>query len=329
MPVYNAQDTVGAALDCLCAQTLADLEILVVDDGSRDASVLEVEARQARDGRVRLLRLPHGGVVKAINAGQACSDSAFVARMDADDLCAPQRLARQLEFLEQHDLDLCDCLVALRETPGLTGEGMRQYIAWLNSLTAPGAMRAAILQESPMVQPAMLARRSILQQVGPYEEGPFPEDYQLWLRLAAAGARFGKLPEQLFTWSDPPGRLTRSDARYRRDGFVRLRAQYLTAIFPAAALGVVLWGAGRDGRALARELLAQGVVLRAFVDVDGAKVGRQCLDLPVEPYQHLPALLGGGGLALIAVGIPRARQEIRAHLQGLGLREGQHFVFAV
>jgi glycosyltransferase involved in cell wall biosynthesis len=329
LPVYNAQGSVGAALDCLRAQTLADLDILVADDGSTDGSALEVQRRVEADPRVRLLRLPHRGVVGTMNAGLAATDSALVARMDADDLCAPQRLARQVEFLAATGLDLCDSLVTLGATPGLTGQGMHDYVDWLNSLTAPGAMHHAILQESPVVQPATLVTRAALARIGGYEDGPFPEDYQFWLRLAAAGVRFGKVPEYLFTWNDPPGRLTRTDARYGRPGFVELRARYLFELFPQAARGLLVWGAGRDGRALARELAHQGRAVLGFVDVDPAKVGHRALGLPVDDYRRLPYLLPPEGLLLVAVGIPAVRQQIRQHLRDLRLEEGRHFAFAV
>jgi glycosyltransferase involved in cell wall biosynthesis len=329
MPVFNAQATVGAALDCLCRQTHQELDLLVMDDGSTDGSVAEIQARAAQDPRIRLFLRPHRGVVATLNDAHSLSSAPFLARMDADDLCAPQRLERQLDFLEAQGLDLCDSLVQLQETPGLTGQGMRQYVAWLNSLTAPGAQKLAILQESPVVQPAVLLRRAALDLVGGYQQGPFPEDYDFWLRLAAAGARFGKVPEQLFTWSDPPGRLTRTDARYDRQGFVRLRARYLFDLFPQAARGLWVWGAGRDGRALVRELLAQGRSVCGLVDVDASKVGRRVLNLPVEDYHNLASLLPPEGLCLVAVGIPAARLEIRQHLLGLGWTEGRQFVFAV
>jgi glycosyltransferase involved in cell wall biosynthesis/SAM-dependent methyltransferase len=99
IPAYNAAQTIDATLTSVRDQTHARLEILVVDDGSKDDTVERVQAHVARDPRVRLLRQPNAGVAAARNHGiQACR-SEFVAPVDADDLWAPDKIERQLQAL--------------------------------------------------------------------------------------------------------------------------------------------------------------------------------------------------------------------------------------
>jgi hypothetical protein len=92
----------------------------------------------------------------------------------------------------------------------------------------------------------MFARDEVLQAEG-YAEGPFPEGYELWLRLHARGARFVRLPEPLVSWRQDANSLSRTDSRYSQSGFDRVR--YLTEHLSHRGTNrVVVWGAGRRTR---------------------------------------------------------------------------------
>jgi glycosyltransferase involved in cell wall biosynthesis len=101
VPMYNAERTIGATLDSICGQTHRLLDIIVVDDGSTDASPAIVDACARSDARVRLLRQPNLGVAAARNLGAVCTESEFLAFIDADDLWAPSKIALQLQALQQ------------------------------------------------------------------------------------------------------------------------------------------------------------------------------------------------------------------------------------
>src|SRR5262245_50060119 len=100
MPVRDAGATLGEAMDSLLAQTFRDFEIVAVDDGSTDDSRARLEAYAARDARVRVLAGPAQGLVAALERGRAACRAPLIARMDADDVAAPERLARQVALLE-------------------------------------------------------------------------------------------------------------------------------------------------------------------------------------------------------------------------------------
>ena len=100
VPAYNAASTIDATLRSLRAQTHRNLEILVVDDGSRDRTAEAVAAHARADRRVRLIAQANGGVAAARNAGIAAARGAFIAPVDADDLCAAPRIAKQVAALE-------------------------------------------------------------------------------------------------------------------------------------------------------------------------------------------------------------------------------------
>ncbi|HEY45351.1 MAG TPA: glycosyltransferase family 2 protein, partial [Anaerolineae bacterium] len=102
MPCFNAADTVDEALDSLLNQTRPDFEIVAVDDGSTDATGERLADWAKLDPRVSVLSIPHGGIIEALNAGINACNAPFIARMDADDCAHPERLEKQIAFLEAH-----------------------------------------------------------------------------------------------------------------------------------------------------------------------------------------------------------------------------------
>jgi glycosyltransferase involved in cell wall biosynthesis len=101
VPMMNAERTIAATLDSICRQTHRKLDIIVVDDGSTDGSVVLVDEKIRRDRRVRLIRQANAGVAAARNTGAAATAAAFLAFIDADDLWAPTKIEFQLDAIRQ------------------------------------------------------------------------------------------------------------------------------------------------------------------------------------------------------------------------------------
>lgn len=259
LPVRNGGALLDRALASLKAQTLEDWECVAVDDGSEDDTWARLQAWAAADRRFRPARIPHGGIVAALNAAlAAASPTPYIARMDADDECHPERLARQTAFLEARpDVGLVGCRVSFGGDPALA-RGFQRHVDWLNSLLTPEAIFLARFRDSPLAHPSTLFRRSLVAAHGWYADGPFPEDYELWLRWMDAGVCMAKTPETLLAWNDSPGRLTRTHGNYSEEAFTRVRTHYLARwllrrFAPSQAgatdsVPVTVWGAGRVSR---------------------------------------------------------------------------------
>jgi glycosyltransferase involved in cell wall biosynthesis len=323
MPCYNAVATLSSALESLNRQTLQDFELIIVDDGSTDGSLALMRSWAAADARIKLVNQVHGGIVKALNTGLEACQAGYVARMDADDLAHPNRLSGQVSFLDQHpDTALVSCRVR-GYPPEKVRQGFEVYLEWQNSLLTDEDIRREIFVESPFAHPSVVIRKDWLLQVGAYQDHGWPEDYDLWLRLYLAGARFVKLPKVLLEWRDHAARLTRQDSRYSLENFLRLKAYYLLRGPLRGRETVFLWGAGMLGRRLSKHLLRQGAPLSAFIDIDPRKVGRTRRGLPVLSSQDLPGWWHRSPkpVLLAAVGARGARQLIRQQLTQYGLRE--------
>jgi glycosyltransferase involved in cell wall biosynthesis len=322
MPVRDEAEYLEEALRSLAAQTLEDFEVLVVDDGSVDGTAEIAAAFAAADDRFRVIRMPRLGVVAAAERARAEARGRFVACMDGDDVSRPARLELQLEALEAERLDVCGGGVEYFSAVRVS-DGLRRYERWLNSLTTVELVRRDIFVECPVANPTLFARADVLTAVGGYRETPWPEDYDLVLRLWASGARVRNLEAVVLDWRDHPDRLSRVSPRYSVEAFARCRVHHLRSSLLADGRDAVVWGAGPVGKLFARELLAAGVGVAAFVEVDPRKLGKRISGVPVVAHDEAVA---PDALALGAVAGEAARGRLRELAREQGRREGVDFV---
>lgn len=322
MPVRDGGAYLREAVDSILSQSFADLELILVDDHSADQAIA---ALQRSDPRLQLLANPGRGVSSAFNTGLARARGAFIARMDADDLALPERLAQQLAYLDARpDVAICGACVELFSERPLRGGNLR-YQRWLNGCRSPAQIHRQMFVESPLPNPTAMFRRQALLQLGGYADPPWPEDYDLFLRAREAGLRMGKPDATLLRWREHEGRLTRRDARYALERFQAAKAHYLARGPLRGARPVVLWGAGPTGRLMHDLLAAEGVRVEGFLEVDQRKIGGEKRGRPVWPVSRLENL--EQAMVLVAVGSPGARERIGAHMESLRRIEGDSYLF--
>lgn len=324
LPARNAASTVEVAVRSMLAQTFTDLELVAIDDGSTDGTHALLERLAKTDSRVRVVMGAGRGLVAALHLGLRACSGKWIARMDADDEALPQRLAHSLRVLRA-DASLCGVgtQVEIFRDDRPVSPNMQLYAAWLGSLGTPELLHRERFIESPLCHPSVTISRAALEDVGAWEDGPFPEDYQLWLKLLDGGHRLRCVQEVLLRWRDHDARLTRTDPRYGPAAFVELKAQFLSQ-GPLRGGECVLWGAGKFGLGLMRALHARGVRTRRLVDVDPAKIGQRIDGIRVESWEALAGPDEGSHL-LCAVGAKGAREAIRAALTARGFVEGRDF----
>lgn len=189
MPIFNGAKYLPEAIGSVLRQTYANLEILVVDDGSTDESAAIVE--RISDPRLRLVRnFANEGLVRTLNKGVALAQGTYLARMDADDIAAPQRLERQLEYIAgKPHLHACGTYAYRIDETGATRGLIRKP-------RGAAAGKSAWLP-TPLIHPTVMFRTEVARQF-PYSEGATHcEDYELWLRLVRAGHQIDNCPEPL------------------------------------------------------------------------------------------------------------------------------------
>ncbi len=226
MSVHNGAPWVREAMASVLGQTVRDLELVVVDDGSTDATPELLAA--VRDGRLTMIRQERAGLTRSLNRALRLAAAPLVARLDADDVALPERLERQLDFLHVHP------------EVGLLGTGAREVdadgheVAVIRPPVDDTAIRRALIRRNSFVHSSVVMRRDLLEAVGGYDETlPVAQDYDLWIRLARL-TRLANLPEPLVVRRLLPGRVSavRDADRLHAEARVRWRA-VRTGAYPA------------------------------------------------------------------------------------------------
>ncbi len=325
LPVHQAATTLPGCLRSIVRQRERRWQCVAVDDGSRDESLSILRAMAQRDRRFQLLARPHSGVVSTLEAGLELCRAPLVARMDADDWMHRDRLAEQLRLLERRpDLSAVGCRVRLFPRRALS-EGRRAYECWLNEVADAASVRREAFIECPIAHPSLLIRREVLAAFR-YRDVGWPEDYDLVLRLLAAGHDMAVHPRRLLGWRDSPGRLSRTGEAYGIERFTACRAAHLAQTFLAASERYVLWGYGATGRTLRRALLAHGKTPSHIVELHPGRLGQRIHGARVVAPRELAALPPRPLIASVAGAGPRGL--IRRALSQMGFEELRDFVCA-
>ncbi|RYH72789.1 glycosyltransferase [Flavobacteriaceae bacterium 144Ye] len=178
MPVYNCEAFIAATLESLLQQTFSDFELLVIDDASTDATVSIIEGFD--DSRIHLIVKPENtGYTHSLNRGLTMAKGDYIARMDADDIALPERLAQQVTFMDAHpEVVACGTAYQIMDTS--------QVVTFP---TTHEAIRLRLLEQTCFAHPTVMLRTSVLRAHGlQYVVAKEPaEDYDLWIALSRVG----------------------------------------------------------------------------------------------------------------------------------------------
>lgn len=318
LPVHNARRTIGRAVRSILSQTHEDFELIVVDDGSSDGTADALKPLLS-DRRMSLCSIAHRGVAGAANHATKLARGRLIARMDSDDWSHPRRLQLQRAYLNTNGCDVVGSRVQIVDVNQHRPESLRRYETWVNEETATAESILALrFVEFPLVNPSILARREYFELR--FRDGDFPEDYELMLRAAEAGMRFGKVPENLLQWSDHPNRLTRQDPRFSEQAFLSCRQKFLLRGPLCNSSIVDLWGWGRAGKPWVRFFKSSGIGIRYGYDVSPRRIGETIHGVEIRAPQTLaPA---DGTPLVIAVGAAGARPTITSQVTAAGYTLG-------
>jgi hypothetical protein len=215
MSVYNGERFLEAAIDSVLAQSFGDFEFLILDDGSSDATPHILKAYAARDARVRPIIRENRGLVASLNQLLAEARAPLVARMDADDICLPQRFERQIAFLSGNP----DHGVIGAQTHDIDEEANPWPLPSPDNPETHEAFLAAIETDAPLIcHPAVMYRRAVVLEVGAYHAAfRHCEDLDLWLRLSSR-TRICSLPDRLIRYRRSPNQVSSRHATEQQIG---------------------------------------------------------------------------------------------------------------
>lgn len=243
LPCFNAAGYLEDAIRSVLVQTFTDFELIIIDDGSTDATPAIIE--RFTDPRIRFLRQDNRGLAATLNRAVELSAGRYLARMDADDIAHPERLERQVRFLDTHpEVGLLGTWATILE--GRDSTSRRHEPPVQNAL-----LKFDLLFGNPMVHSSVMLRRHTLDQVGYYCENPDrqPQDFELWSRLMRI-CTVANLPEHLQTYREIPTSISRSRRHSLLPQLKKLMAENLR------------WAGDLDER----DLLADGIADLSYGD---------------------------------------------------------------
>jgi glycosyltransferase involved in cell wall biosynthesis len=267
MPVYQGRAYLEAAIESVLAQTFERFELLVIDDGSTDGSSEIARTYAGRDRRVHYRRQDNAGQGAARNAGIEVARGEAVAFLDQDDLWLPDKLARQLPLLGDDTVVYSDTYI-LREDRRSRTERLSDH---LDGWPVPATLPSLVAGNTIPVLTALLSRRLLLAHGGFTTERALQgvDDYDLWLRLAAAGVKFSYIPEPLAVY-----RVHEAAMSADRVGMASARLALfdtLAARSTGPQLEAFRSGQRRERRVLATELWRRGC---STIAREGVAAGR-------------------------------------------------------
>jgi hypothetical protein len=306
MPVRDAELYVATAVRSVLSQTLSDLELVIVDDGSTDSTRTVVDELGRSDERIRVMDGRGGGVTGALEQAAAAARGCLLARMDADDECRPARLQRQVELLDAEPaVAVVGSAVEMMTASGRT-------FAEHRFPCRPVDVRKAMERANCVAHPSVVMRRSAFEQVGGYRSVfPAAQDYDLWLRILDRW-EIANLEETLLRYRVHPRQLGIADIE--RQTYAAMAAQLASRLRREAGddSEAVSSAPGRElllrcglserqlGRQLARNVAGQAALLRraglpdvALSLVDGLLRRRRLLNVPRSEVAALAWVRGG------------------------------------
>jgi glycosyltransferase involved in cell wall biosynthesis len=326
LPYFNSADTLSDAVESMLCQTFEDFELLLIDNNSTDASFAVASDNASRDSRIKLIEISQSdNLAKIYNEGIAVSKSPYLAIMDARDVSFPDRLNKQISYLEQNkSIGLVSSQIRNSTKIDVPEEEERvnQYTNWINRIITPEDFAVNRFIETPFILSNSVFRREIIGRLGGFAQGDFPTEFELTLRWIDQNVLMYKIPEVLYDWNYSSGRFSHTEDRYFDQGLFETKSLYIhkwlvenNRFYP----DVVVWGAGKSSRHRFYILHELGVKAKFYIDL------RANPDHKVIQYQHTPP--AGHSFIICYVANRAAREKIRVFLVELGYIEGVDFIF--
>ena len=221
MSVYNGEQYLCEAIDSVLMQSFKDFELIIINDCSTDATADILHRYAERDARVRVhtnevnLRLP-----SSLNKAIELANGKYIARMDADDICLPDRLEKQYAFMEEHpDIDLSSC----------------RFLTLKNGVFASGgcggradheSIKALLLVTNPILHPGIIARAEVIRSLGYDKSFTCTEDMELWTRFIMTGSKIEIQPEYLMIYRLHDKQITGTTKERQRGEVTRIQKRY-------------------------------------------------------------------------------------------------------
>jgi len=323
LPVYNAAPFLTECLNSIVQQSDSNWELLAINDFSTDDSALILEEFASTDDRIHFFNNNEKGIIPALRLALQKSGGTLITRMDADDWMPTDKLAILRRGWEKQGRGhvITGLVDYFSKTP--LGLGYRNYQDWLNRLTIHNTHYSEIYRECVLPSPAWLIHREDLRKAGDFKSDRYPEDYDLCFRFYEQGFSIIGMPQIVHHWRDHSNRTSRTSPVYANPNFLELKLFWFFKLDYDPKKMLVVWGAGKKGKWIAKYLLEQKISFQ-WITGNTRKQG-------INIYDHF--LTGPDFLTttkndtqtIVAIAAPEGRIKIQHFFDEKRKRNGQDY----
>lgn len=309
MAVKDTAPYLPDCLDSIIAQTYTHWELIAVNDHSTDATPAILEAYAQQDARIKVLHSDRPKLIPTLQVGYAQAKGTLINRMDSDDKMPDYKL----QVLVDHWLQYGKGHVIAGGTEhfvdeGVVGDGFLKYERWLNEVARTNTHYQQIYKECVIPSHCWILHKDDFDAVGAFDPIIYPEDYDLCFRFYKKGLEVIGIDYVLHHWRDRSNRISRTWDEYKDNRYFDLKLRFFYELDRDRNRPLVLWGAGRNGKDMAK-------LLQGFKDTfhwvcdNERKIGKDIYDVRMQHYNDIPVL--ENPQIMIVVSSPDGKQEIQ------------------
>lgn len=309
MAVKDTAPYLHACLDSVIAQTYPNWELIAVNDHSLDASPSILQEYAAKDARIKFYNSDKPRLIPTLQVGYAQAKGSLINRMDSDDKMPDYKLQVLVEeWCKYGKGNVIAGGTKHFVDEGAVGDGFIKYETWLNEVAKTSTHYQEIYQECVIPSHCWIIHKDDFDAAGAFEPIVYPEDYDLCFRFYKLGLKVIGIDKILHYWRDRLNRISRTWDEYKDNRYFELKLRYFYALDRDRSRPLVLWGAGRNGKHMAKLLHAYNDKFHWLCDNDN-KIGKDIYGVVLKHYNAIQDI--NDAQIIIVVSSPSGKIEIR------------------
>jgi glycosyltransferase involved in cell wall biosynthesis len=324
-PFKNTSLYIKECIDSIIQQDYQNWELICINDHSEDDSVEIVNDYVKKDSRITLIHSDGHGIIPAIQKAYPLSKGEFITRMDSDDRMPLDRISFQVNALNQSGRGYVSVgLIDYFCDSGELAEGFKKYESWLNELTRKGENFKDVYKECVIPSPGFMIHRDDFEKCGRFDSVLYPEDYDLAFRMYQNKLKVLPCNKVLLHWRDYGIRTSRVDEKYTQAKLLDLRLHYFLKLDHVKNKVLLLWGASKKGKQIAKTLIQKEVNFQWICDNEN-KIGQVIYDKKLLPFEVIKTTPIFQSIVLVAN--PQDQQTIHQFMNELGHQPQRDYFF--
>jgi glycosyltransferase involved in cell wall biosynthesis len=287
IPFKNPMPYFEDCLKSILRQSYSKLQIILVNDGSTDSSLKIAKEHQIKDHRIKIVANNGSGIIEALKTGANLASGKYICRMDADDLMDENKIEdlRNLLLLKGENF-IAIGKVAYFSSEKEMGNGYINYAQWLNKLTANSNNFNEIYKECSIPSCCWMMYLNDFLKIKGFQDLIFPEDYHFAFKVYYGNLKIATTQKTIHFWRDHPKRTSRNEKIYSFENFIPLKLYYLKKYEFKEHDQLVLWGAGKKGKKIAKELIKDSFPF-IWITNNSKKIGHIIYNNKIGPLNYL------------------------------------------